>query len=231
MRFSEPMVERLATYRRTLRRWQREGRERTFSRELADALGLSAAQVRRDLMLAGCSGSSTQGYPVDALLDRFSTLLDPPEDDGLCLCGVGHLGRALLSYLGRRQPKLRVRAAFDSDPATCGQSVGGVAVLPEEQLESVLAKHPLSVGVLAVPASAAQHLAERLVRAGVRAIVNFTAASLRLPHGVFVEDIDIGASLEKAAFFAQARRPHPVPPAPESVPVPVSESPPRHEAS
>jgi redox-sensing transcriptional repressor len=206
MQFSEAMIGRLALYRRTLRRWQREGRDRAFSHEISAALNLTAAQVRRDLMQAGCTGSPAKGYDSQTLLERFSELLDPPEGDGIVLVGVGHLGKALLSYLGRRHPQLVIRQAFDSDPEKCGRHIGGVPVHPIEELERHLMLQPLSLAVLSVPAEHAQELADRLVRCGVHAIVNFAPLPLRVPPEVFVEDVDIAVSLEKAAFYAQQHR-------------------------
>ena len=207
MEYSEAMVGRLALYRRTLRRWTREGRVRAFSHEIAGALHLTAAQVRRDLMQAGCKGSPAKGYEIETLLTRFSELLDPPEGDGLVLVGVGHLGKALLSYLGRRHPQLVIRMAFETDPDKCGLHIGGVPVHPSSELEERLEAQPLSIGVIAVPIDAAQDICDRLVRAGVRALVNFAPTTLRVPPEVHVEDVDIAVSLEKTAFFAHRLAP------------------------
>lgn len=205
MNFSEAMVGRLATYRRTMRRWQQLGRMRAFSHEIAAELHLTAAQVRRDLMQAGCTGSPAKGYEVASLLDRFGELLDPPEGDGIVLIGVGHLGKALLAYLGRRHPQLVIRLALDSDPHKCEHHIGGVPVHPIDELESRLATQSLSIGILAVPPEHAQSITDRLVRAGIRAIVNFAPTALRVPPEVFVEDVDIAASLEKTAFYAHRK--------------------------
>jgi redox-sensing transcriptional repressor len=200
------VIERLSAYRRHLRQFLAGGRDRVFSHDLALPEGVTAAQVRRDIMTIGYSGSPAKGYDVAGLIQHISRLLDPPEQQAVALVGVGHLGRALLDYFAALHPEHEIVAAFDINPAKVGRVVHGchchaLAVLPD-----ILRENPVSVGVIAVPGAAAQDVADRLVEAGVSGLLNFAPVRLRVPADVFVEDVDISLSLEKAAFFARERR-------------------------
>lgn len=208
MRLSGRTIERLSAYRRTLRRLQGEGKQRIFSHELAAAQHFTPAQVRRDLMHIGVTGSPARGYEIPALNERIDEVLDPPPGDGAVLIGVGHLGKALLAYFVRHHAHFPVLAAFDSDPAKTGQVIQGCRCHPVDELEQFLKHSPASVGIIAVPEEAAQPVTDRLVHCGVRAFLNFAPVPLRVPDGVFVEEIDIAVSLEKTAYFAHAMRQH-----------------------
>ncbi len=197
------MVERLSAYRRQLRRWVAEGRTRIFSHELGALVGGTPAQVRRDLMTIGYTGSPARGYEATGLIARISELLDAPTRQGIALVGVGYLGRAILNYFGRTHPDLPILAAFDVAPEKIGRVLDGCRCYGMHELEHVLAEQPVTVGILAVPVEAAQGVADRLIQAGVRGLLNFTPTRLRVPPEVYVEDVDIAVSLEKVAFFAR----------------------------
>ncbi len=196
-------VARLSLYRRILYSLRQEGEQNVFSHKLATMASGTAAQVRRDMMAIGYSGSPTRGYDVDELIKSIARFLDAPEGQHVALVGVGHLGQAILSYFPGRRPKLSIVAAFDADADRMGNSIHGCPCYPMEKLESVVKGLKIEIGILTVPAKAAQEVAERLCGAGVRGLLNFTPVRLQLPEGVDVEDYDITMCLEKVAYFAR----------------------------
>ena len=201
----ESVVARLSDYRRHLQPWLAEGRPRVFSHELAELVGVTAAQVRRDLMTVGFSGSPAKGYDIEALLAKIGDILGPTGSESMTLVGVGHLGSALLTYFRRRRPEVDVSSAFDTDPDVVGRSIADCRVHPLDELERVLAEKPALVGIVAVPREHAQDVADRLVAAGIQGLINFAPVRLRVPEGLFVEHMDIATSAEKALFFARLR--------------------------
>ncbi len=199
------MVERLVAYRRHLRQCLGEGRTQIYSHELARLERVTPAQVRRDLMTIGYTGSPATGYGVEGLIEHLAGLLDTRSIGGFALVGAGHLGRAILDYLARQHPEYQV-AAFDINPEKTGRITHGYRCYMIDELERVLAECPMRVGVIAVPAEAAQDTAIRLIAAGVSGLLNFAPVRLHVPDSVFVEDADIALLLEKVAFFARAGR-------------------------
>lgn len=195
-------VERLSIYRRALLQDRRLVGPSVFSHELAYACRLTAAQVRRDLMLIGYSGSPTNGYEVKRLLSSIGALLDPPHTREVAMVGMGHLGRSIAAYLVNRSPKIQLTAAFDTNPEKIGTNFSGVPCFPADRLVEILAAKGIVIGILTVPAAHAQEAAEQLVRAGVTGILNFAPVILHVPEKIHVENIDMTVALEKVSFFA-----------------------------
>ncbi len=200
---SEKTIGRLTLYRRILNECIQEGTESIHSHTLAAKAGASSAQVRRDLMESGYVGHSRRGYDVMGLIESLREFLDAPEGQGVALVGVGNLGRAILAYFVGRRPSLAIRAAFDIDPQKVGRVVHGCRCHPMETIEDVIAEEGITTAVLAVPVDSAQEAAERLVRGGVRGILNFAPIPLTLPETVHVENIDMSMALEKVAYFSR----------------------------
>ncbi len=200
------VIERLSSYRRHLRCWQAEGKHRIYSHELAALQGVTPAQVRRDLMTIGYTGSPAKGYDVDGLIEHVSQLLDPKTAGEAVLVGVGHLGRAILDYFTGRHPGHRIVAAFDTAPDKVGRVMHGCHCYNVSEMPDLLRRQPVAVGIIAVPAEAAQEVADQLIKLGVSGLLNFAPTRLRVPTDVYVEDVDIALSLEKVAFFAHERR-------------------------
>jgi redox-sensing transcriptional repressor len=198
---SDKVVGRLSRYRALLR--ERVDGERThlFSHELAAALRLSDSQVRRDLMVLGTRGLPSHGYEIAGLLEDLERTLEQEHTQHVAVVGVGPLGRALIATLEAGRGNLRIRAAFDPEPSEGGRVYSGVKCHPLESLEAVLAAEAITLAVLCVPAAAAQALAERLAQAGVKGILNFSGAALRLPRTIALEEIDIANHLAKLAYF------------------------------
>jgi redox-sensing transcriptional repressor len=205
MEIPDRVIERLSAYRRVLRQRLDAGETRIYSHELANLEGVTAAQVRRDVMTIGYAGSPSRGYDVRGLIDHISKLLNPSRGSGMVLVGMGHIGGALAEYFSRRGSELTIAAAFDVHPDRVGRVLHGCRCYPVDELERVVAETGPTVAILAVPAEAAQALADRLVRAGLRGLLNFAPVRLRVPNDVYVEDVDIAVLLEKVAFLAQAR--------------------------
>ena len=191
-----PVLERLSAYRRHLHSWATDGKTRIYSHELARIVGSTPAQVRRDLMTIGSTGSPAHGYAVAGLIERIGALLNPPGGTNVALIGVGHLGRAILHFFRQLHPELQIVAAFDVGAEKVGREFDGCPCHHVREMERILLQQHVLVAILAAPASAALEVTERLVRARVRGILNFTSARLRVPAGVFVEDVDLAAALD-----------------------------------
>jgi redox-sensing transcriptional repressor len=205
VRLSRASVGRLSLYLRRLEGLLREGTTRVSSSLLGESLGVGDAQVRKDLASLGNLGQPGIGYDAPELIAAIRRVLGIDRDWAVALVGVGNLGRALLRYHGFLQRGFRFVALFDSDPAKVGQRVEGLAVQPLEAVEAVLAAHPAELGVLTVPAEGCQAVAEVLIAAGVRGLLNFAPTVLRVPAGVNVVNVDLTVQLEQLAFLVQLR--------------------------
>jgi redox-sensing transcriptional repressor len=199
----ERNVERLSLYRCLLVELANEGFVTVSSHVLAARGKGTAAQVRRDLMAVDYRCSSTRGYDVHALTRALTVFLDGPDGERVALVGIGNLGRALLDHFNAVGPHLRVVAAFDSDPARTGKVIHGCRCYGSDEMGRIIREQSIQVAMIAVPASGAQKLAERLVECGVRGILNFAPIPLHVPPGVFIERIDMTMALEKVAFFSR----------------------------
>jgi len=196
-------IERLSQYRRLLRDMTRQGKKSVYSHDLSGQMGGTAAQVRRDLMLVGFAGNPKTGYDIYGLLARIGEFLDNPAGDNVALLGVGNLGRALLSFFPAHYPDLRIACAFDTDPEKTGRVLHGCRCHRLDELDVVIREKNITIAIVAVPVDGAQDVTDKLVRVGIRGILNFTPVPLRVPPGIVVENIDMGTALEKVAFLAR----------------------------
>jgi redox-sensing transcriptional repressor len=203
MLVSEKTIERLCLYRRFLRELRSQGTLFAYSHELAKMAGLTAAQVRRDIMAIGYYGSPVRGYEVEKLSESISAFLDGSDDHGVALVGVGNLGRAILSYLNRRNSRLQVAAVFDTNPEKINRVVLSCRCYALENFTSVVQEKNIHTIILTVPAEEAQAVAEMAVKSGVNGILNFAPVHLNVPEAVFVENIDMAIVLEKVTYYAQ----------------------------
>ena len=200
---STKLIGRLSIYRRLLKDAGLGGETHLFSHELAKLAGGTPAQVRRDVMSIGFSGSPARGYDIDELVGAIGRVLDPPEDQGIALVGVGNLGRAMLAYFVGRMPRFSLVAAFDADPERVGRVIHGCRCYPVADLGQVVRDRHIQVAIIAVPAEEAQGIANELCSAGVQGLVNFAPVRLWVPEGVYVENVDVTMSLERVAYYAQ----------------------------
>lgn len=198
-------VARLPEYLRTLSGLADEGVLSVSSEELAAAVGVRSAQLRKDLSHLGSYGVRGVGYEVDTLALEISRALGLTQDWPIAIVGMGNLGHALASYSGFVTKGFRIVALFDDDPALRGEVVQGVAIEPLRTLPERTSTSPIAIGVIATPSSAAQPVCDALVEAGVSSILNFAPAILSVPDGVDVRRVDLSTELQILAFHAQQK--------------------------
>jgi len=198
-----PAVRRLSLYLRQLEVFLAGGKPTVSSRELGQSLGLSAAQVRKDLAYFGQFGHAGIGYRVPELIHRVRRIMGTDKHANVLIVGVGNLGRALMSFRGFTKHGFEVAAAFDKDPSKIGERVPpgeGLLIQPLSAMPAAVRKFSIRLGVLTVPAPAAQSAAEAMVDAGIRAILNFAPVTLQVDPEVAVSSVDIGVHLEQLSF-------------------------------
>jgi len=193
-------IIRLSRYKNALNRLKALNFVRVFSDNLADAAGVTAAQVRKDFSLFGIAGNRRGGYRVDDLSDQLNKILGKNQLQEFIMVGVGNIGRALLHYGGFEKSGIRVAAGFDIDPAEfSGDSKP--SVLPLAQLADFVQAHDISLAIIAVPDYAAQQVLELLVSAGIRGVLNFAPICLKAPNGCVVNNINLETELENLIYF------------------------------
>lgn len=202
---SDKTIQRLALYRRLLRYELLKGREYVFSYELAEIADISPAQVRRDLMVLEQIGNPNKGYKVAILINEISTVLGGAKHTPVALVGVGNLGRAVLSYFSGKRPDLPIVCTFDSDPDKAGRVISGTPCYSIKELKTKLKQHKVKVVILAIPHSEVESMLDVILAAGIKGFVNFTHIPLRVPEGVYVENLDISTSIEKVAYFVNEK--------------------------
>jgi redox-sensing transcriptional repressor len=190
-----PCLKRLPAYLQLLRVLQAEGREHVSGTVLAGVHSLEPVIVRKDLAVTGLVGRPKVGFPVLEAITAIERFLGWDSQTKAVLVGAGNLGSALLGYHGFENFGLRIVGAFDCDPQKIGAWVHGRKVQPFEQLERFVRRGEIRLGVLTVPAAAAQEMADLMVRAGIRGIWNFTPAQLRLPPSVATQKEDLAEGL------------------------------------
>lgn len=200
---SDKTIGRLSQYRRLIADLLVDDERFVFSHKLAEMAGGTAAQVRRDVMAIGYSGSPTKGYDLAGLAESIDNFLDAPEGTRAVLVGMGNLGRAITAYFTGRRPKLSIVAAFDNDSYRTGRVIHGCRCYPVEDIAKIVGDLDVRVGILTVPQRVAQPMADMLVQAGVSGILNFAPTRLRVPPRVYVEYIDMTTALEKVSYFGR----------------------------
>lgn len=200
-RLSRASVGRFSLYLRHLERFEQEGLPTVSSSQLGEALGITDAQVRKDLGNLGPMGQPGIGYPTHELIWALRRKLGIDRPWAVVVAGVGNLARALLRYQGFKEQGFRFKGLFDTDPGKIGQAVEGLEILPMDRLAEVVRSTGAELGLVAVPAEAAQGVADALVAAGIRGILNFAPVVLRLPRGVSLVAVDLAIQLEQLAFL------------------------------
>ena len=205
----EAVVSRLSLYLRELQHLITDGKETISSSQLGRQLGFTDAQVRKDLAHFGHFGHPGIGYRCEELIGAIKIILGTDREWRVALVGVGNLGRALLGYRGFVQQGFRIEAAFDTDQAKVGSHIEGVEVCQLDRLGEVIEDRQIELGMVAVPASQAQEVADQMVAAGVGGIVNFAPVTLRVPAGVSIVGVDLARELEQVTFAVANRIMHP----------------------
>jgi redox-sensing transcriptional repressor len=207
IKIPEKTVTRLSIYLRCLEELEADGVASVSSRQMAERFGLNSAQVRKDLAYFGQFGVRGLGYYIAELKHNLERILGLKQDWEVALVGVGS---ALIAYKGFQARGFKIGVAFDTDPAKVGQAVGGVQVVETAKLVPTLRKKKVRIAVLAVPAPAAQSVADLLVEAGVTAILNFAPAQITVPEGVKVQNVDLSVLLKTLSYHTvRTNRPSP----------------------
>ena len=204
-RVSVQTVERLSAYRRILEELDRDGVEYIHSQQLAGLVGVTPAQLRRDLASFGTFGNISRGYNVYQMGRTISRIMGTDATQSVALFGVGDLGRALLSYRGFEERGFHIAIAFDVDQDKVGRVFAGRRCHALEELDAVLPEYEVRMAVLASRPEGLQALVDRVAAAGVHAILNFVPKRVTPPEGCFIETTDISAKLEKLSFLARVR--------------------------
>jgi len=195
------VIRRLPLYARSLRYLLQEGITSVSSQELGDRINVTAAQIRKDLSYFGEFGKQGIGYDVEKLLDQIERILGLNQEWPVALIGIGHLGEAIARYEGFRRQGIRIVALFDSDPAKIGVEVNGLPIMDDAQIPTTMRDQGIRLAILAVPASRAQEVADMLVAAGVRAILNYAPVIIQVPENVWVRHIDPVATLHSMTYY------------------------------
>ncbi|HIW66113.1 MAG TPA: redox-sensing transcriptional repressor Rex [Candidatus Alistipes intestinipullorum] len=199
----EKTIERLSEYRRTLLASHKQGITHIFSHVLAGIHGITAVQVRRDLMLIGFSSDTKKGYDVQVLIDYISRILDSPSSMNIAVIGMGHLGQAITKYFNGKGLKLKITAAFDVDPEKVGKQIDGIPCYHMDNFEQIVEDKEISIVIVSSPTKVAPTLVLPIINAGIKGVLNFTSTPLNFPQGIIVENYDITTLLEKVAYFVK----------------------------
>ena len=195
-----PAIRRMSLYLRQLESFKRKDRRTVSSRQLGESLGLTDAQVRKDLAYFGQFGHPGIGYRVDDLIGQVKHILGTDKERNVLLVGAGNLGRALSAYKGFNAKGFRLVAIFDADIAKTGRKLGPFVIQPIEELAATVRSQQIRLGMIAVPADNAQEVVDRLVTAGVRGILNFAPTSVIVPPHIALNDVDLSVQLEQLSF-------------------------------
>lgn len=196
----EATVARLPVYLRALSGLIEAGTRTCSSEELAAAAGVNSAKLRKDLSYLGSYGTRGVGYDVEYLRYQIAREIGVTQDWPVVIVGIGNLGHALANFSGFRSRGFRVVALLDADPGRHTEQVAGLDVRPFTELGAIVREHAVAIGVIATPALAAQDVADEMVAAGIRSILNFAPTVLAVPEGVDVRKVDLSIELQILAY-------------------------------
>ena len=196
-------IERLSLYRRILQKELEKNKEYIFSYDLASLAHRKPDQIRRDLMALKATVSTKKGYRIADLIDSMNQFLGSEEKQKMALVGVGNLGHALINFFKGRIEHLEIAACFDVDMAKVNRVISGCRCYHIDELKDVVKKEGITIGIITAPEGSAETSADRLIRAGVSAIINFAPAPLKSTHNVHIENLDLTTFFEKTAYFAK----------------------------
>ncbi len=196
-------IERLSQYRRALLICLQNGQTHIFSHEIARIQHITAVQVRRDIMLIGYTGTLRKGYNVKELISLIGRILDTDDGLNVAVVGVGNLGRAIINYFKGKRTKLSIVAAFDSNPEKIGNTYSDVRCYDIADTDRIIEEKDISIGIITVTAESAAEISDKLVKAGIKGILNYTPKPVNVPAHIYLEEYDMITSLEKVAFFVK----------------------------
>ena len=195
------VIGRLPLYLRALTRLAVEGQEVTSSHELGRRLGISSAQIRKDLSHFGGFGKQGTGYQIAYLVEQLRQVLKVNQEWEVAVIGAGDLGTALLHYKGFADRGFRIACVFDNSPHKIGKKIGEYMVHPIDEMQKIIQERGIKIAMIAVPAEKAQEVANNLIEVGVRAILNYAPMSLNVPSDVKVQYIDPVVQLQRMTFY------------------------------
>jgi redox-sensing transcriptional repressor len=195
------IVSRLPVYLRALNYMQGQGAQTTSSKELGERIGISPAQIRKDLSQFGEFGKQGTGYNIAFLIKQLREILKVDRVWDVALVGVGDMGHALARYPGFTDRGFRIAMAFDSDPEKIGKQVGNFVIQNAHEMAAVIRQAGIRIAMLCVPAAHAQEVADLLVKAGVRSILNYAPINLSVPAGVRVQYLDPSIGLQRMTYY------------------------------
>ena len=202
LKIPEATIKRLSVYARYLSNLDAQDRRVISSAELAEECGMNAAQIRKDLAYFGEFGVRGVGYYVKDLRRHLRQILGLDRKRRVAIMGAGNLGLALADYPGFRQEGFEIAAMFDASPEKIGhESRGGVPIFDIKDLKRIVRRDRLDIAMLAVPAAAAQPVVDQVVSAGIKAILNFSPGTLKVPPDVKLKSVDLTVSLESLSFY------------------------------
>jgi redox-sensing transcriptional repressor len=196
-------IVRLSQYKNALLRFKTLGFMKIFSEYLADAVGVTSVQVRKDFSIFGISGNKRGGYQIDALIEKLNEILGKNQVQKIVLVGAGNLGSALMKYKNFEKSGIKIEAAFDIDPAK-HQSKSGVPILPITDMESFITKSGIKIAILSVPEVAAQSTLDLLVKSGIKGVLNFSPIQLKAPVECSISNVNLEVELENLIYFVTA---------------------------
>lgn len=195
------IVSRLPLYLQALKHLSRDGYTTTSSQNLGESIGISAAQIRKDLSQFGEFGKQGTGYSISFLIDQIEGILHTDQVWDLALVGIGDLGSALISYQGFSDRGFNIALAFDNNPTKIGTKVGDLEIKDSASMVKEIRESGIKIAIITVPAIYAQGIADELVKGGVRAILNYAPISLNLPSEIQVESVDPIVKLQHMTFY------------------------------
>ena len=195
------IIGRLPVYLRALQRLADKGVLNTSSQELGEMIGISAAQIRKDISQFGEFGKQGTGYSIPFLVDRLRDILKVDRVWDVAIVGMGDMGHALARYNGFTNRGFHVVMVFDNDPTKIGQKVGEFEIFNTSMLTEKLKQQKIKIAVLTAPAAAAQEIADQLVKSGVKAILNYAPISINVPEGVYVQYTDPVTHLQRMTYY------------------------------
>lgn len=200
-RISEAVIRRLPVYLRYLQKLLEMDVKTVSSHEVGESLDMNPAQIRKDLAYFGEFGRKGIGYDVEYLIEKIKQILKLDRPMNVALVGAGHLGIALSNYNRYTNEKLKIVAVFDNDPTKVGTEVGFMVVSPMSDLKNKVANLDISMGIIAVPANYAQQVADQMIEAGIKGILNFAPVSLKVPSYVPLRNADFTSELQSLAYY------------------------------
>ena len=195
------IIGRLPVYLRALQRLADKDIHTTSSQELGEIVGISAAQIRKDISQFGEFGKQGTGYAIPFLIEKLQDILNVDRVWEVVIVGMGDIGHALAHYQGFANRGFHVKMVFDNDPKKIGQKIGEFEVFDTALIGEKIKQHKIKLAMITVPASSAQDVAEQLVKAGVKAILNYAPISLNVPEGVKVQYIDPVTHLQRMTYY------------------------------